>query len=109
MEKKYQAKSLDVSNSEQILEIQWADGRIAKYPLFGLRKNCPCVMCRGGHDKMGRFEIELFFVKPTRTYNINKLEPIGNHALKITWDDGHNSGMYRWDLLRIMDESMDRD
>lgn len=55
---------------------------------------------------MGRFEPELFHVEPTRTYKINKLEPIGNHALKISWDDGHDSGMYRWDLLRAMDESM---
>lgn len=59
-------------------------------------------MCRGGHDQMGRFEMSLFFVEPNKRFEIRKAEPIGNHALKITWSDGHSSGMYRWDLLRAM-------
>jgi DUF971 family protein len=102
MDPRYAPKSVDVSNSEQCLTIVWKDGKVSEYPLFGLRKNCPCVACRGGHDQMGRFEPELFRVKPARVYNILKAEPVGNHALKITWDDGHNAGMYRWDLLRQM-------
>ena len=107
MDLKYKAISVDVSNSDQQLKIRWADGVVSEFPLFGLRKNCPCVACRGGHDKMGRFEPELFKVEPTRTYKIVKAEPIGNHALKITWDDGHNAGMYRWDLLRQMGEMIE--
>ena len=27
---------------------------------------------------------------------INKLEPVGNYALKITFTDGHDSGIYSW-------------
>jgi DUF971 family protein len=33
---------------------------------------------------------------------------VGNHALKISWNDGHNAGMYRWNLLREMDEAVQR-
>lgn len=106
MDKRVQPKSIDVSNSDQVLEISWGDGHISRFSLFGLRKNCPCVECRGGHDKMGRFEPELFRVEPTRTYKIVSAETVGNHALKITWNDGHNSGMYRWNLLRQMDEAV---
>ncbi len=108
MDTKYTPASVDVSNSDQIFTVKWEDGHTSDFSLFGLRKNCPCVACRGGHDKMGSFEPELFKVKPTRTYKILKAEPVGNHALKITWDDGHNSGMYRWDLLRQMDEAASR-
>jgi DUF971 family protein len=100
MNKEFQPVSIEVSNSDQVLEITWGDGHISKYPLFGLRKNCPCVMCRGGHDQMNRFDETLFDVEPTRRFEIKKLDPIGNHALQISWDDGHNSGMYRWELLR---------
>lgn len=108
MEEKYKAVSVDVSNSEQILEIGWADGHISRFSLFGLRKNCPCVVCRGGHEQMGRFEPGLFRIEPTREYKILEAEAVGNHALKISWDDGHNSGMYRWDLLRHMDEAVEK-
>lgn len=97
------AVGIDVFNEEQFLEITWKDGIVSKYPLYGLRKNCPCVMCRGGHDKMQHFEPEAFFIEHPPRININTLLPIGNHALQITWSDGHNSGMYRWDTLRWLD------
>lgn len=108
MDTKYTPASVDVSNSEQVFTVKWADGHISEFSLFGLRKNCPCVACRGGHENMGRFEPKLFKVKPTRTYKILNAETVGNHALKITWDDGHNSGMFRWDLLRQMDEAVEK-
>ncbi len=31
--------------------------------------------------------------------NIEAIEPIGNYAVKLVFDDGHNSGLYSWDLL----------
>jgi len=108
MDKKYTAKSIDVSNSEQVFHIKWADGHETEFSLFGLRKNCPCVECRGGHDKMGKYEVELFKVNPTREFKILKAEPVGNHALKIHWDDGHNTGMYQWQLLRAMSEALEK-
>lgn len=108
VEKKYKPKSIDVSNSDQVLTIEWADEHISRFSLFGLRKNCPCVECRGGHDQMGRFEPELFRVEPNREYKVVNAETVGNHALKISWNDGHNSGMYRWKLLRDMDEAVQR-
>ena len=30
---------------------------------------------------------------------ISKLEPMGHYALRITFDDGHNTGIYGWDYL----------
>lgn len=52
---------------------------------------------------MGRYDPQLFHVEPIQHFEIKSLETVGNHALKITWSDGHSSGMYRWDLLREMD------
>ncbi|RDH46261.1 gamma-butyrobetaine hydroxylase-like domain-containing protein [Zooshikella ganghwensis] len=34
-----------------------------------------------------------------RLVNIQQIEPIGHYALKITFDDGHDSGLYTWDYL----------
>ena len=83
MENLVNPTGIEVSNNEQVLEIEWSDGVKSVYPLFGLRKNCPCVMCRGGHAHMNEFEPKMFF--------------------QITWADGHNSGMYRWETLRFLD------
>jgi len=49
---------------------------------------------------MDHFEQSLFFVEPTRHFEIEDIKQIGNHAIQITWDDGHNTGMYQWETLR---------
>ena len=33
---------------------------------------------------------------------ITQLEPIGHYAIKIYFDDGHDSGLFTWDYLRIL-------
>jgi DUF971 family protein len=33
------------------------------------------------------------------------MELVGNYALQLWWDDGHNTGIYTWDYLRRMDPS----
>jgi len=30
---------------------------------------------------------------------IKALEPVGNYAVRIVFDDGHDSGLYSWDFL----------
>ena len=103
MEESNRPVGLDVHNREQNLEIRWADGHTSVYPLFGLRKNCPCVVCRGGHSTMNEFEPEAFFIKNPPLMNISNINQVGNHAIQIVWVDGHNSGMYRWETLRWLD------
>lgn len=93
---------IEVSNSDQILEIEWSDGHHSEYTLFGLRKNCPCVVCRGGHGNMNTFDRSLFFVDPTQHFEVEKIRQVGNHAIKIFWSDGHSNGMYQWETLREM-------
>lgn len=97
---KYIPEDIEISNSEQEMTIRWADGHTSAYPLFGLRKNCPCVECRGGHGQMGSFDRELFFVDGNRTYTVKTVRQVGNHAIKIFWSDGHSNGMYQWETLR---------
>ena len=33
---------------------------------------------------------------------ITQLEPIGHYAIKIYFDDGHDSGLFTWDYLRVL-------
>jgi len=100
MSKKYKPVSIEVRQTDENLYISWADGHESVYPFFGLRKNCPCVECRGGHTQMGSFDKSLFEVEPNRHYQIEDIRQIGNHAIRIYWDDGHNTGMYQWETLR---------
>ena len=36
---------------------------------------------------------------------IKHVEPVGNYAIKLSFDDGHNSGIYSWDYLLDLSEN----
>ncbi|MCC5925757.1 MAG: DUF971 domain-containing protein [Bacteroidetes bacterium] len=92
---------IDVDTASQVLSIVWGDGETSHYPLEGLRKVCPCVFCRGGHEHMGkRMDPGVLKNKPERDWRISSIKPSGNYAIQINWGDGHNSGLYRFDALR---------
>ena len=39
---------------------------------------------------------------------ITALEPVGNYAVRILFDDGHDSGLYSWDFLATLGREHDR-
>lgn len=88
---------------ERTLLITWNDGHESVYPLDILREICPCVECRGGHERMGaEHDPDLLTLKPARSYELKDLQLVGNYALQLFWDDGHSSGIYSWQYLRRM-------
>lgn len=97
--------ALTVEQEAQTLTVAFADGLSAALPLDSLRRACPCVMCRGGHELMGvPIDPEIFLEAPTKTRRIRGIAPMGTYAIQITWEDGHNTGLYRVDNLRVWAE-----
>jgi DUF971 family protein len=89
--------------NKYLVNLKWDDGLDATVKIAALRKACPCEDCGIARNnppnplalpviKNGEFEIE-------------KVEPIGNYALKFTYKDGHDGGYYTWDLLREICEA----
>lgn len=92
---------LTADAAAQTLTIAWADGHTSVFGFEGLRAACPCATCRGGHAAMAEpVDPDLLLLPLVSRRAIKKLEPAGHYALQITWDDGHRSGLYRWDWLR---------
>lgn len=40
-----------------------------------------------------------------RAVRIRDLEPVGNYAVRIRFDDGHETGLYAWSYLRLLGET----
>jgi len=81
------------------LVIQWNDGHRSVYAWQHLRNCCPCAACREEHLKpVDPFRIlkatELVPLAPVA------MAPVGHYAYKITWSDGHDSGIYTLESLR---------
>ena len=76
----------------QLLELCWGDSCYQLSSEF-LRVHSPSAEVRGhgrGNEVLqtGKKDVRLL-----------KLEPMGNYALKLTFDDGHDTGLYNWDYL----------
>ncbi|MFN0193560.1 MAG: gamma-butyrobetaine hydroxylase-like domain-containing protein [Aestuariivirga sp.] len=46
-------------------------------------------------------------VSGKRHVRISRLEPVGNYAIRIIFDDGHGSGLYTWSYLRELNAKRD--
>lgn len=85
----------------QQLELAWGGQPVLLSAEF-LRVLSPSAEVRG-HGSGN--EVLQFGKKDVR---ILKLEPVGNYALKITFDDGHDSGLYNWPYLQDISTQQDR-
>ena len=88
------------------VDIEWKDGHRSHYSFSFLRDACPCALCNDEREKAGRKPgqsasaapgtLPLFkpAVKPTSA------EGVGKYAIKFQWNDGHDLGIYSWEVLR---------
>ena len=87
--------------TKQVVMISWSDGKSCEYPFAGLRANCPCVECKGGHENMGTpFDVELLHSAENDQLTLNGVAAVGSYALQFNWSDGHSTGIYTWEYLR---------
>ncbi len=81
---------------ERELEIVWKDGHTSRYDVVTLRRACPCAVCVD--EVTGRRILKpedvADDVKPRR------LRAVGRYAIQFEWSDGHDTGIYSFDLLR---------
>ena len=89
-----------IKRIEATLKITWNDGRVQEIPLTKLRDECPCVNCKG---ESVIFESYIPIKTPFKAagyYEIDSIEAMGNYAVSIKWKDGHDTGIYSWEILR---------
>ena len=92
-----------ISKSKGI-SIDWKDGHRSEFGLQYLRDNCPCATCTGAHGPPPA--AALAAANPFQMYKpalkMQGAEPVGNYAVRIHWNDGHNAGIYSFDHLRSL-------
>jgi DUF971 family protein len=93
--------NISLNQRTRILELSWPDGQIHELPCEYLRVYSPSAEVRG-HGP-GQETLQL----GKENVNITAIEPIGNYAVKLVFDDNHDSGLYDWGLLRELGENKD--
>jgi len=85
--------------------LRWQDGKESVIALEALRRACPCARCAGEPDITGATRI---LAQPEQyssaSFELRSWESVGLYALALTWGDGHDTGIFGWDLLRGLGE-----
>lgn len=84
---------LTVHQSSKVLEIAFANGETFRLPFELMRVYSPSAEVQGhgpGQEVLQTGKREVGLVD---------LEPVGNYGIKPTFSDGHDSGIFSWDLL----------
>jgi DUF971 family protein len=90
-----------LQRAEKILEIDFDDGRSFAYPAELLRVESPSA------EVQGHGAAQKQIVAGRRHVGILEIEPVGHYAIRIRFDDLHDTGIYSWQYLRGLGETQD--
>jgi DUF971 family protein len=85
-----------LKRAEQVLEVAFADGTRHRLPAEYLRVESPSA------EVQGHGPGQKVIVAGRRHVGILRVEPVGNYAVRIVFDDLHDTGIYSWDYLRTL-------
>jgi DUF971 family protein len=95
-------KEIRLKKAEKVLEIEFDDGSLFVLPAELLRVESPSA------EVMGHGPGQKQIVAGRRDVGIMALEPVGNYAVRIKFDDLHDTGIYSWQYLRQLGENREQ-
>ena len=90
-----------LSADKKQLSLQFEDGRHLTLDAEFLRVESPSAEVRGHHPS------ERKTVGNKRHVTIKAIEPVGHYAIRLVFDDGHDTGLYTWAFLISLAEQHD--
>jgi DUF971 family protein len=88
-----QPTEIKLHQASRVLEIAFADGRTFRLPYELLRVYSPSAEVRGHGPGQETLQTG------KRDVTIANVESVGHYALRPTFSDGHDTGIYSWDYL----------
>jgi len=92
---------ITLHQKSKTLEIAFVDGARFMLPFEFLRVYSPSAEVRGHGPGQEILQVG------KQNVNLTELTPVGSYALKLAFDDGHDSGLYTWDYLYELGKNQD--
>lgn len=83
-----------------LLKCIFRDGFESTIRLEDLRNECPGADSQEERKKQNEAKIPTFNVMKKGRNELKELKMVGNYAVNPIWGDGHNTGIYTWELFR---------
>lgn len=89
------------------LRLVWEDGEESFFPMTYLRKMSPSADAKALRDELDTNPLAILPSSATEPLTARSVELVGNYAIRISFSDGHNAGIYSWEYLRSLPEVSD--
>jgi len=96
------ATEIRLSKAAGILNVLFDDGAQFALPAEYLRVESPSAEVQGHGPQQKQI------VPGKRDVTIMRIEPVGNYAVRLVFDDLHDTGIYSWDYLHELGRELDR-
>ena len=84
---------IKLHKQSKLLELSFADGKTFQLPCEFLRVHSPSAEVRGHGPGQEVLQVG------KKGVDITHIEPVGSYAILLVFSDGHDTGIYSWDLL----------
>ena len=86
------------------LLIRWSDGQSRSYTIRELRESCPCATCREKRRQPPAASNPFTVLSPAEAQPLKLLgmTPVGNYAYALKFSDGHDTGIFTLEQLRVL-------
>ncbi len=101
MSSAHKPTDIKLHQKSRVLEVIFDDGAHFELPCEYLRVYSPSAEVRGHGPGQEVLQVG------KENVNITAIEPVGNYAIKLEFDDGHNTGIYSWDSLYTLGQEKD--
>lgn len=95
-------QDITVHSASRVLEVSFSDGKTFRIPFELMRVHSPSAEVQGHGPGQAVLQTG------KRGVGITALAPVGNYAVQPTFSDGHDSGIFSWDLLYTLGADQDR-
>ncbi len=96
-----QPESINLHQKSRILEISFSDGQNFELSCELLRVYSPSAEVKGHGPGQSVLQTG------KENVSITRIEPVGHYAVKLIFDDGHETGLYSWAYLYELGENKD--
>ena len=89
-------EALTVHSASRVLEIGFSDGKTFRIPFELMRVYSPSAEVQGHGPGQETLQTG------KRDVTVVEIEPVGNYAVKPTFSDGHDTGLFTWEYLYFL-------
>lgn len=90
-----------LKQAERALEIDYADGMSFRFPAELLRVESPSA------EVMGHSPSQRQWLGGKMQVGISRIEPVGTYAVRLGFDDGHDTGIFSWSYFYNLGRNQD--